>query len=84
MLINPLHEKFVVLYLTTARYNASEAYRQTYGTTGASAWVGGCRLKKRPEVAKEINRRFKAQLVELEEPAREIARNTVAALLRGR
>lgn len=53
-------------YLTGARYNATEAYVRVFGCTRASAEVGGCRLRKRPEVAREINRRLKAQLAELD------------------
>lgn len=66
MLSNPLHELFVVEYLTRAKYNGTEAYARVFGCSRASASVGGCRLKKRPEVAREINRRFREQLAAID------------------
>lgn len=66
MALNPPHERFVTEYLTTARYNATEAYRRVYGCMGHSAEVGGYRLRKRPDVAAEINKRFQAQLAAIE------------------
>lgn len=82
MLINPLYEKFVAAYVGPARFNATEAYVITYGCTRASAQVGGCRLKKRPEVAREINRRFKAQLAAIEGDIQETARSAFSDLMR--
>lgn len=66
MLTNPLHELFVVTFLTVARFNGTEAYARVFGCSRASAEVGACRLRKRPEIAREINRRFKAQLAEID------------------
>lgn len=56
------HERFVTEFLTTARYNGSAAYASVYGVTGHSAEVGASRLRKRPDVAAEIRKRFKAQM----------------------
>jgi phage terminase small subunit len=56
------HERFVTEYLTTARYNATEAYRRVYGCAGHSAEVGASRLRKRPDVAAEIRKRFDEQM----------------------
>jgi phage terminase small subunit len=81
MLKNHLHERFVVEYLTTARYNGTEAYRRVFGCTGHSAEVGASRLRKRPDVAAEIDTRFKAQLAELEAEAKSRAGETVDWLL---
>lgn len=81
MLKNPLHERFIVEYLTGARYNASEAYRRVFGCTGHSAEVGASRLRKRPDVAAEIDARFKAQLAVLESEAKSHARDTYDYLM---
>lgn len=66
MLKNPAYERFVVEYLTTAKYNATQAYINTFGCSRRSAWSGACRLRKRPEVAAEIARRFQEQLAAIE------------------
>jgi hypothetical protein len=79
---NHLHERFVTEYLTRARYNATQAYPTVFVCFRASAEVGGCRLRKRPEVAAEIDRRFKQQLAAIEGDLRASARAAVAHLLR--
>lgn len=84
MALNPPHERFVTEYLTTARYNATEAYRRVYGCKGHSAEVGGSRLRKRPDVAAEINSRFQAQLAEIKTAADARADETMKWLLRRR
>lgn len=62
MLTNPLHARFVEEFFGPARMNGTEAYRRTFGTTGHSAEVGASRLRKRPDVKAEMERRLRAEL----------------------